>query len=96
MLDLITSTQPDILGQVSWAVEHEQAMTLEDVLFRRTSLGFFRISEAELRRVAALMATKLNWSPEQLDEQVRGNLARLQKTRDTLDAAVGTRGTAHD
>ncbi|MEM7359447.1 MAG: glycerol-3-phosphate dehydrogenase/oxidase [Pseudomonadota bacterium] len=87
MLQQITPSQPDILGQVSWAIEREQAMNLEDVLFRRTSLGFFEINETELGQVASLMAKKLSWSDELREQQLSNALARLQKTRATLDAA---------
>lgn len=92
LLQAIDQRQPDILGQVSWAVEQEQAMTLEDVLFRRTSLGFFELDESAIRRVAELMAEKLGWSEQTLDEQVNSNLARLNKTRAALDGAGASHG----
>ncbi len=87
LLEKICSTECDILGQASWAIENEQAKTLSDVIFRRTSVGLLGISPEELRRVAELMANNLAWSTEKTQSEIDVNQGRLNKTKDTLAAA---------
>jgi glycerol-3-phosphate dehydrogenase len=65
---------PYVAGQAVFAVRHEMARTVEDVLARRTR-ALFLDAEAALAaapRVAALMATELhrnaNWQAEQLQQ----------------------------
>ncbi|MBX2847686.1 MAG: glycerol-3-phosphate dehydrogenase/oxidase [Acidiferrobacterales bacterium] len=85
LLQPICQHQPDILGQVSWAVLHEQAIKLNDVLFGRTSLGLMGISTDEIRRTAEYMATLLNWEPQQTKAEVDDTLNYLQQIRNSLD-----------
>ena len=65
---------PYTCGQVLWAVRHEMARTLEDILARRTRslLLDARASIAAAPRVAELMATELHrdraWMRAQIDE----------------------------
>ena len=68
------ATQADILGQVAWAIDHEMALRLDDVLLRRTSTGLLGISDAEIRQVARLMAQRLGWSETE-------TAAEIDKTR---------------
>jgi len=83
---VICSSQRDIMGQVSWAINHEQAFTLNDVLFNRTSLGLLGIAESEIKEVATLMATKLGWSNEQRNAQIEQVLERVETTNLALRA----------
>lgn len=83
----ICEGQCDILGQVDWAVKKEQAETLSDVIFRRTSVGFLGISEAEVAAVAQRMSAILSWSDERLQDEISVNLKKLTLTRETLAAA---------
>jgi glycerol-3-phosphate dehydrogenase len=52
---------PDLMAEVAWAVVEEMALTLEDVMARRTRMLFLdaRASMASAPRVAALMAKLL-------------------------------------
>ena len=88
LLRPLSAHQPDILGQVVWAIEQEQAVTLADVLFRRTSVGFLGIKQNEVSDIAALMATELSWSAEHLAKQLDECMTMLQSTRNALDSAV--------
>jgi len=53
------------MAQVSFALHQEMALSLEDVVMRRTALGQFgRPEPGILERVAAQMAAELGWSEE--------------------------------
>jgi len=61
----------DVIAQVDFAVAEEMALTLEDVVMRRTGLGQFgRPAPELLARVAAIMAAELGWSPAQQQSQI--------------------------
>jgi len=83
-LTQINDMQPDIFGQIIWAIDHEQAVTLEDVIYRRTSLAFLGLTNSELTGVAEFMAERLGWSEQELKEQINQNIARLDKTKTAL------------
>ena len=71
LLRAVSQRLPDIAAQVAFAVRSEMAMTLDDVLFRRTGLG--TLGPLELRAVedvAALMGSMLGWSDEERRRQV--------------------------
>jgi glycerol-3-phosphate dehydrogenase len=55
----------DTLAQIRFAVREEMALTLEDVVMRRTTLGQFgRPSDAVLEQVAGAMAELLGWDAD--------------------------------
>ena len=61
-------------AEVAYAVEHEQALSLRDVLARRLQLGLrsrHRVDEIVVRRVAAVMAPRLGWEAEKVEREVR-------------------------
>ncbi|MCE9521910.1 MAG: glycerol-3-phosphate dehydrogenase/oxidase [Alphaproteobacteria bacterium] len=71
MLRSISQRLPDIAAQVAFAVRSEMAMTLDDVLFRRTGLGTLGKLEANaVADAAALMAAELKWSDAERQRQV--------------------------
>jgi len=75
--------RPEILAQVDWAVEHELACRVEDVMIRRTQL-FYRDVDQGLpatERVAARMAERLGWSPERQAEEVQRYQAEVALSR---------------
>ncbi len=76
----ICASQPDIFGQVIWAIEREQAHTLQDILYRRTSLGLLGIQPDELPPIADLMAERLGWSNEHTQAQLQACLDQLKAT----------------
>jgi len=77
----ICATQADLLGQVVWAIDNEQAVTLNDIIFGRTSLGLLGIQKSELLTVAKLMAGHLGWSSDELQRQLSMTSQRLDKTQ---------------
>ncbi len=63
LLDRLSDRFPDIAAEVVYAVRNEMALTLDDVLFRRTGLGTIGTpGEAAVQRAADLMARELGWS----------------------------------
>lgn len=68
----------DPLASVAWAVREEMAVTLEDVLLRRTGLGTLGHPGPEaMRRVAGLMARELGWDEEEKRRQIEAAEARF-------------------
>jgi len=84
LTEKICTTQPDIMGQVTWAIAHEQALNLEDVLFSRSSLGLLGINNTEIEKVAALMAKQLDWSDAQLETELQLVIDRIDVTNRAL------------
>lgn len=80
----IASHLPDLLGQVAWAVEHEMAINLNDILYQRTSIGHFGISNSDIQTVAGLMGELLNWNNEELNRQI----TQISRQRDVVDLAI--------
>jgi glycerol-3-phosphate dehydrogenase len=67
----ISQRLPDIAAQVAYAVRSEMAMTLDDVLFRRTGLGTLgRLESNAVADAAAIMADELGWSASERDRQI--------------------------
>ena len=61
----------DIEAQVRYAARHEMALTVEDVLFRRTGLGTLGMpGEATIERVADVMAHELAWDGAERTAQI--------------------------
>jgi glycerol-3-phosphate dehydrogenase len=60
---------PDLLAEAAYAARHEQALTVGDVLLRRTRVGLTAAREVcapgadAARRVAAVLAAELGWEP---------------------------------
>jgi glycerol-3-phosphate dehydrogenase len=73
-------------AQVLEAVRHEMAVTLEDVVVRRTGLGAAGYPGDELvRRCAQLVQTELGWSEERVEDEV----AAVRRFYDIDRADVG-------
>jgi glycerol-3-phosphate dehydrogenase len=67
----------EIGAQVVHAVREEMALTLEDVLFRRTGLGTLGYPGDEaIARVTHIMARELGWGKDEIDEELQ-RAARL-------------------
>jgi glycerol-3-phosphate dehydrogenase len=62
---------PVTAAEVEHAVDHEMALTLADVVGRRTELGSIGLpSMAALHKCASLIARELQWSPEHQQEEI--------------------------
>jgi glycerol-3-phosphate dehydrogenase len=72
---------PYLSAEVVWAVRHEMARTLDDVLARRTRALFLNSSAAiEMApAVASLMATELNQDQRWIDDQIEAFTAMAAK-----------------
>lgn len=62
---------PDIMAQVDYAIEHEMAQTLADVLLRRTGIGTLGAPSLDtMEAVAQRMASRLDWDSQRFDDEV--------------------------
>ena len=61
----------DTAAQVAFAVDAEMALTLEDVVMRRTAIGQFGKPAADvLEKIASQMAERLGWSAEKKAREI--------------------------
>jgi glycerol-3-phosphate dehydrogenase len=82
----LTPNEPTIEAEVLYAVRNEMALTLSDVLLRRTELGTIGApSQAALARMADLMASELGWSDAETSRQIDMALKRFQVENDGED-----------
>jgi len=85
LLKPLSETTSDIGAQIVHAVRHEMAMTLEDVLLRRTGLGtLVHPGEAAINRTADLMARELGWDEAERTRQI----AKVEASYKTLDSTA--------
>jgi glycerol-3-phosphate dehydrogenase len=71
LLSAVSQRLPDIAAQVAFAVRSEMAMTLDDVLFRRTGLGTLGpLEPGAVESVASLMGSMLGWSEDEKQRQI--------------------------
>lgn len=78
--EAVSDNRHTILAQVAHAVRSEMAVTLIDVLFHRTDLGFLGWpGEAALNRIATLMAEELDWLPDHTQQQIQQVKAAYQR-----------------
>ena len=77
----LVAGRPFLEAEVAWAVRHELALSVDDVLSRRLrlspELGSGRPAVAE--RVAAIMATELGWDDERCRLEVEVYLASAER-----------------
>ncbi len=64
---------PHMKGEILYAVQKESAITLSDVLARRTTLAFgpFNSNDSLISNTLDVMAQELSWSSEEKEEQKR-------------------------
>ncbi len=61
----------EILAQVAYAARNEMALTLKDILFRRTGIGTLGHPGREvLLKVADIAAKELGWSPDKMQANI--------------------------
>ncbi|MBD7957387.1 glycerol-3-phosphate dehydrogenase/oxidase [Microbacterium sp. Sa4CUA7] len=81
-------------AEIAYAVTHEGALHLEDVMHRRTRMAYEYPDEAlaALPEVARVVADELGWSPERVDRETRAYTAAVQAVasaaRETDDEAA--------
>ena len=76
-----------LAAEVVYAVTHEGARHLDDVLTRRTRLSIERFDRgtAAARPAAELMARELGWDDERLEEEVDHYLRRVEAERQSQE-----------
>ena len=78
LLEKVSADLPDIAAQVVYAVRNEMALTVEDVVFRRTGLGTLGPpGDHVVQRVGELMAVELGWETARRDEHIDRAVARF-------------------
>ncbi len=74
------SPSGDTMAQVRFAMAEEMALTLEDMVMRRTAIGQFgKPAAAVLEKVAAAMAAQLGWNEDKKEAEI-ASLDRLYRT----------------
>jgi glycerol-3-phosphate dehydrogenase len=76
----IVNADGEILAQVTYAIRHEMARTLSDIVMRRTGIGTLgNPGDEVLQRVATLAARELNWDAGKVKQEilVTTNLLKL-------------------
>ena len=75
---------PYLMAEVLYAVQHEMALTLCDVLIRRTHVIYetWDGGADQARAVAELMALRLGWDEVEIRRQVAAYAAQVALTRD--------------
>jgi len=67
----IIEDQPVLVADIIYAITHERALRLSDMIFRRTALGSFRYpGRKAVKRVADIMAGKLGWTQENIKTEI--------------------------
>ena len=83
----LIGTDNYLAAEVVYAVSHEGARHLDDVLARRThiSIEAFDRGTASARPAAELMAAELGWDPERLEDEVDHYLRRVEAERQSQE-----------
>jgi glycerol-3-phosphate dehydrogenase len=83
----VCAHNPEILAQVAYAAECEQAVTLADALLRRLPVGWSRCHALDgAQRCADVMASRLGWEGERVRAEVAAYERELRRTLVPLDA----------
>jgi glycerol-3-phosphate dehydrogenase len=85
---------PDLRAEIAWAVEHEMAVTLDDVLTRRVHVRLRSRVDAEqvVREVARIMARRLGWDAERAQAEVEAYRRSVERhANGSIASANGAR-----
>jgi glycerol-3-phosphate dehydrogenase len=78
-------SNPDVVAELHRAVQDEMAVSLQDVLLRRTGIGTSRCQGQDCAEsIGRRMAQLLGWTPRRLDAELdayRAHVARSHKFR---------------
>jgi glycerol-3-phosphate dehydrogenase len=67
----VSDNGPTILAQIAYAARNEMALTLTDVLFQRTEVGFLSFpGDQALQRCAVLLSTELKWDTQRTQQEI--------------------------
>lgn len=72
---------PESLAQVAYAVEHEHAITIADVLLRRLPVGWSACGAIDgVDAVAAVIAKRLHWPDDRIPHEIAAYEAERRRT----------------
>lgn len=67
----VSDKRPNTLAEVLYVVRNEMALSLDDVLFRRTGIGTLGTpGRVAVERIARVMAQEMGWSTDEMQEQM--------------------------
>jgi glycerol-3-phosphate dehydrogenase len=85
----ICEHNPELLAQVAYAVEREQAVSLGDVLLRRLPVGWSKCHALDgAERAASVLAHRLGWSAADAAHAVAAYERELRRTLVPVDAII--------
>ncbi|MBN1464591.1 glycerol-3-phosphate dehydrogenase/oxidase [candidate division KSB1 bacterium] len=71
MAEPVSSDSHILKAEIIFAIRHEMAYTLSDMLMRRTELGTAGLAtETQISAVADLMTQELQWTPERRNDEI--------------------------
>ena len=81
---------PYIGGEIRYAVTHEGAISISDVLSRRTRINFEAPDQGRsiVNEVAEIIAEPLGWSKEEREKSISEYLSEIEFQDKALQAAV--------
>ncbi len=89
----ICQHNPEVLAQVAYAVEREEAVTVADVLLRRLPAGWSKCHALDgAERVARVMASRLGWDEGRMACEVGAYERELRATLVPVEAIGATAG----
>ncbi len=85
-----------LVGEIVYAVRHEMAVTVEDVLSRRVRLLLLdaQAASSAARPVSEVMGRELGWTPERIEQEVASFTALAASTLAVVRTEPGSEGTA--
>ena len=79
--EALCSSNPDVVAQLHRAVQDEMAVSLQDVLLRRTGIGTSRCQGQDCAEsIGQRMAQLLGWTPRRLDAELDAYRAHLDRS----------------
>lgn len=73
----------EILAEVTYAIRHEMARTLSDIVMRRTGIGTLgNPGDDLLCKVATVAAKELNWTSEKMEQEIKSTIDLLKIPED--------------
>jgi glycerol-3-phosphate dehydrogenase len=68
---IVPGETPMLAAEIAFAIDHEAALTLTDVLMRRTMVGFGpTLAREQFRQVAAIMQSRLRWNQDERESWI--------------------------
>jgi glycerol-3-phosphate dehydrogenase len=79
--EALCPSNPDVVAQLHRAVQDEMAVSLQDVLLRRTGIGTSRCQGQDCAEsIGQRMAQLLGWTPRRLDAELNAYRAHLDRS----------------